>query len=402
MLASVPFLVVMPNLIIGSINPQAALLLVLFLLLLVHAIVNVQMVILTVKKYYWSWLFVALSFISLLWTQSIGESIGMTIKYLTPLLLLVMVLSVVRSHHDMMKCERAIIGGGLILIVLGVVNKLIGDYFDPHHDWSKSWVLVAPYMSPANYSFMLAMCALLALKNFLFTAQKNWLLIFIVFFVGVMGAFTRISMAGLLLASAILFGVYKRSVLITYIAPLLAMVLVVAAIIFIEPLRKRMFFNDNAVDFSMLFKNVDFFLSHIDTSGRSTLWQAAFVYFKKTSVWFGAGSGSTDFWVKNHTHALALHNDFLRVYFDLGVIGLVLFLLSLFQLMRVSAKRPRYKDNQKLHNAYKALAIAALWFYLMTLITDNTLNYVANIGVYVYAFIAFAFLSRFSQITAKK
>lgn len=388
MLGSMPFVLLMPTLIIGRVNGQAALLLILFLLLIVSSISSFHKFLLVVKKFYFSFLFVLLSLISIVWTNSISECLGMTVKYITPILLVVLILSVIRSNKDIIKCEKSIIICGVILITLGIINKLIGEPFDSASKWKGSLVLLAPYMSPANYSFMLSMSALLSFSNFLQRRKKIWFVLFAVFFVGVMFAFTRISMAALLFASMMLYGLSKRSVVITYLAPISALIVAVLSVVFIEPLRDRMFFKN--VDLSLMVTNFSKFLQYVNTSGRTTIWSDAFAYFKNANVFIGAGSGSTDHYMKTLTNAVALHCDFLRVYFDLGLIGLILFLLVHFQLLKVVSSRPRNSQNTKIHNKYKNLSIAALIFYFITLFTDNTLNYVANIGMYLYAFIGFS------------
>ena len=239
------------------------------------------------------------------------------------------------------------------------------------------------------------MSALLALSNFLQYKKKIWFVLFAIFFVGVMFAFTRISMAALLLSSMILYGVSKRSAFITYLAPLFALIFAVLSVVFIESLRNRMFFKN--ADFSLIFIDFNKFLQYINTSGRTTIWSDAFKYFENANMFIGAGSGSTDYYMKNLTHAVALHCDFLRVYFDLGLIGLILFISLHVQLLKVVSSRPRNSQNIKIHNKYKALSIAALIFYFITLFTDNTLNYVANIGMYLYAFIGFTLFVSLSK-----
>lgn len=396
MLGAVPFSLFMPSLIIGGVNPQAALLLVFFLLLMAASLMQPQKLIITIQKSYLLFIFLLLSLASMLWTQSIGEGLGMTIKYATPFLLVVFVLSVVRSQKDLIRIDKSIIICGIILIVLGVINKLLGDPLDVGKKYSGTLILVAPHMSPAPYSFLLAICALLSQANYLHGKKKVWLALFLLFYVGVMFAFVRISMVALLFSSMILYGVAKRNIYITYVAPIVASFIAIFSVMFIKPLRDRMFFNGSQeVDFSLAISNFQLFLTAINTSGRTALWQSAFEYFDKVNIYLGAGSGSADSWVKHNTGALALHCDFLRIYFDLGLIGLVLFLLSHWQLLRVACLKPKNSENRSIHNKYKSLSVAAMLFYMITLFTDNTLNYVANIGMYLFAFIAISiFVSR--------
>ncbi len=393
MIGGFPLSLFMPSLVIGGINCQGAFLLILFLLVLASAIMNFPHLIKASATFYLSILLIILSFISLIWAPSLGEAISMTVKYMMPILFIILILSVVKSHTDILRCEKSIITCGIILIVLGILNKLSGGFFDSVEGkikWANTMVLLAPYKSPANYSFMLGMCALLSIANYFNSKKKLWLVLFVLFFAAVILAFTRISMMAVLFSSMILYGIAKRSIFITYIAPAVAFVTAIAAVVFIKPLRDRMFFDGEKMDLSLAFTNFPVFLTHVDTSGRTSLWLGALEYFKNSNALIGAGSGSTDYWVKNHSTALALHSDFLRLYFDLGIIGLCLFLLSFIQIIMVSCSSPKNKFNKSIHLKYKSLCIAAAIFYFITLFTDNTLNYVTDLGIYLYAFIGFA------------
>ena len=174
-----PLSLFMPSLIIGGISAQGAYLLILFVLLLIISLSKLHIFVEVVSRYYLTSGLVLLSFVSLMWTQSIGEGISMTVKYATCIVFITTLLSVTKSYKDILLFEKSIIICGIVLVILSVLNKITGGYFDSVGGrliWANTFVLLAPYMGLANYSFMVGMCALLSLANYVFGRNKKaWL-----------------------------------------------------------------------------------------------------------------------------------------------------------------------------------------------------------------------------------
>jgi O-antigen ligase len=115
----------------------------------------------------------------------------------------------------------------------------------------------------------------------------------------------------------------------------------------------------------------------INVSGRddvwSVVWQSAL-----TSPWIGQGAGSAEIEVLEHrfrvTHP---HNEYLRIFHDFGLVGLLLWLWGFFVLLGRTFRAWRRADRAGDGDAYVHLAA---WLALVSLalgmITDNSLRYV--------------------------
>ena len=130
----------------------------------------------------------------------------------------------------------------------------------------------------------------------------------------------------------------------------------------VAPLRDRFFGGDQAVSYDGL---------RFNTSGRTQLW--SFTWDRALEhPWFGAGPGDAQNAIipvfgERIAHP---HNDYLRLFNDLGVLGVGLFVLGLLVLLRRVWVRGRLND-QPIHVA----AFLALFGAAACAVTDNVLVY---------------------------
>jgi O-antigen ligase len=115
----------------------------------------------------------------------------------------------------------------------------------------------------------------------------------------------------------------------------------------------------------------------INVSGRddywSVVWQSAL-----TSPWIGHGAGSSEIRLLEHgfriTHP---HNEYLRIFHDFGLVGLLLWFWGFFVLLASTFRAWRRADRMGSPDAYVHLAA---WLGVVSLalgmITDNSLRYV--------------------------
>jgi len=105
----------------------------------------------------------------------------------------------------------------------------------------------------------------------------------------------------------------------------------------------------------------------IDTSGRLEAW-TYFLDGVKESPWFGRGLGSV--LVSNdgslYQGFVVPHNEYIRFYYDSGIIGAILLFLSLLFVFRQVFIR--------LHSDHKLYFIAFIMGFLVYTISDNTLS----------------------------
>jgi hypothetical protein len=180
LLGGIPITFFMPKLIIPigfNMNPQAAFLMIIILSSLILVFLNLSQAGYVLKKL-WLWLlFLIYALISFTWSGAILDGFRFLLKLTSPLLMAVIVYAAIKSRDDVQRyIIRPIIAGGIIMLSLGVFNFLTKGAFDSAIGkilWASSTkTLVAPYMSPANYSFMLDI-VLIVFLEFFFKLRKS-------------------------------------------------------------------------------------------------------------------------------------------------------------------------------------------------------------------------------------
>lgn len=127
------------------------------------------------------------------------------------------------------------------------------------------------------------------------------------------------------------------------------------------PLRDRFVGGDNAFEIGGIGFN---------TSGRSALWEGV-IADAAQNPWFGRGAGtSVELVTARFAPITQPHNEYLRLYHDFGVVGLVLFALGVLSLIVTLSRRAAKSDNP-VHWA----ALIALLGVLAAAATDNVFVY---------------------------
>jgi hypothetical protein len=167
---------------------------------------------------------------------------------------------------------------------------------------------------------------------------------------------------------------YIRSWMRTAAVVIGAMVLALIAVFEYAPLHHRFFHGD--------VKSSTFFGFTINVTGRDALWSANWGWFQQ-KPWLGWGAGSSD----SMTAALPghnaghPHNDYLRLLVDYGVVGLALWLIGFFIVLRLTWKawqsvRTTRTHAEQVHSA----AFLGLVGVALCMIVDNPLIEIVKMG----------------------
>ncbi|MCF2525902.1 polysaccharide biosynthesis tyrosine autokinase [Yinghuangia soli] len=133
-----------------------------------------------------------------------------------------------------------------------------------------------------------------------------------------------------------------------------------------EPLRNRFIDNDGASMAGV----------RVGTSGRSDLWATTWESIQ-TSPWIGHGIGSAGNLLADPANPADLghpHNDYLRLWHDLGLLGLALWLAAFAALGIGAYRRRRHAANQADWAIHQA-ALLALIGLSLNILTSNLLVY---------------------------
>jgi hypothetical protein len=248
--------------------------------------------------------------------------------------------------------------------------------------------LATPYASAANFSFLIVCGALGAYCRFLQSRSALHLLLAGFLFACVGLAFVRISIAAAVLGVAVIHLSRARAVATPiFIA---TGILVSALIVSSDAFMHRMFFVPERVQWVTIITDPDRFLANVNTSGRTLLWARAGRAFAEKSPWVGAGAGAVDAWIHTgDSFNSQLHSEVYRVRIELGWLGLSIYLLGLGSLwLRILREVRRSRPEALTVSARVSCALIPV--YLLTLLTDNSLNYASGFGVLVYGFAALA------------
>jgi hypothetical protein len=388
----IPVTLLMPQTRFFSLHPQAAFLSGMLLAILIASFLRISAVLKEGLRFPAFLVFFTYALLSLVWADNLLFGLRMIAKLFAPFLFLLAALVFLRREWDLLCAEWMVFACCLLVLAIALANTLFNGFLGDDPYWVQRRILTAPWMSPANFSFLIGSGALLALGNFFQSRKVRYLFLHGLFFAAVCWAFTRISIAGLVVATGLLVFRMARSPLAKAVVPVALCGTFVVSFFMIDTLRARMFKNPD-VSFTMLAQSTpEKVESMLITSGRTALWKQAVDRFLHVSPVIGKGIGSVDAWLERRLLPSRLHSEYLRLLCDLGVGGLLLYLAAMLQMfLRVRRAGSAARDDRTWK--FASVAMAALVYYAITMVTDNSLNYVTEFGMYVFSFAAFALAS---------
>jgi len=154
-----------------------------------------------------------------------------------------------------------------------------------------------------------------------------------------------------------------------------------------------MFKHPDEVTISSVFSDPQDITKQIHTSGRSDVWDVALKIFFIDSPLLGSGVGATQEWfygdATSRKQVGVLHSEYLRLLCEVGIIGLILFILAmlayLHTLSRVFIRSTLTLGLSSEARHYSVVGISSFVFYLITLATDNSIDYVTALGIFVFS-----------------
>lgn len=224
-----------------------------------------------------------------------------------------------------------------------------------------------------DITFASGILVILMLWNIFVNKKINIIYLFLSIFFVLIGV-KRIQIVSLIIISAWLFLIRKKTINVTYkITSVISVVFIGASLLFV-------YLISTGELFRLLWEY------GIDTMGRTKMWEYASQYMEFNLQYFGRGYGYTLRKLSEGYFAYVLHSDVLRLYIELGFIPFILWEYMQFFYI----KRKIKKD----FSVNVALFYFILLCYLFILhFTDNTTNY------FVTQFTLFSTLSYFAYTT---
>ena len=302
--------------------------------------------------------------IGLFYSPAPFYGIRVIMKYIYPLLIILFASAAVRDTEVFLKAG---LGARLVaLISIGVffipfVVKLVPGVF---------WYGTA---SAINYISMFVF----SLALFYFTDEKRKNLILCILFVlpCIFWVFRTSIMGTTLALATFMFFKYRLKSLPVILG---VGIMFLIAVFYIPTVREKMFFDDSNVNINQM-RSGQISLDNINSNGRFAMWEWSLGNFYKGKELAGSGTGNLQetFYALKHPFKpiRIVHNDYVQLQCDNGLIGFFLFGCSFLFLIAhcfFVYQNPMYDMGIRICAIVAGASAAGV---LLTMYTDNVINY---------------------------
>ena len=312
--------------------------------------------------FYLAWLILSI----LLITPEKGYGFRVFLKYLYPFLIMLFATQLAVNAQFYLKVLKAVIIIGLIaifwqviLVRIPILNNIIGSFIF----WGPA--IIDFYPVPLTISLLL----------YSETKKKKYLIYAALFVIpSILGAIRT----GILAYSitVILFAIIRyRIKSLPYV--LIGTAIFIGSILYIPQVRDKMFREQMSAE-EIITQREELTTDDIDSSGRFAMWEWSLERFYKEKEWAGSGVGvlQATFYSLRHPFGSIriVHNDYVQILCDTGLIGLILYASTLLSLI-IHSLFVYFTSKQKAVKMAAFVAGVSLAGMLSTLYTDNVVNY---------------------------
>jgi hypothetical protein len=314
------------------------------------------------------WIFLAYYFLSLSWSVNPSTGVRTVLELAFPSLLYLVAFNVIQSDKHLQQYYKWM---AIINIIVGVF-----DLYNAYTGWSAIQYSSAMQEGAIGYrtvtAYFYVTMGTIVMMRMMDRFKLSYLLLYCMN-VGLLLLAASRTPTFVFIAGSLIAIVYRRNFKFTVIGGFVLALLV--ALLLVLPSKSK-FIND---DDSLNMKD----------SGRGFFQQ----YFEDKSEEkpiFGFGAGGTEWyatWITNHiTMVGAPHNEYLRIKFDGGKIGLFLFYLGLIDLLVRGLAMGR---SLKGYFPYRAILVMTPVMFALSCTSDNTFFYFYVFTQYMFVFMGF-------------
>jgi len=333
------------------------------------------------NRWRWHLLFLVFCGIALSWSPSLAFGTRMLAKLSSPFLFLIFVLMAISSERQLKRMEALLVIGGVTTMAIAIAAKL-GGLVEGLPG------LTIPFTTPALFSAYLVSVAMLVLSRIRYDGGMMNFVLLLCLVGGILGGFTRITIAALFVASSLVLFVGGRGIA-RWLLPLMGLGGLPALFLLNDTFKNRMFFGAGQIDAASMLSDPDQMVGHLYGSGRFSAWSQIMTLFFDPSPLVGSGTGAT----QNFYYSMAkgglgvVHSEYVRLLAEVGLFGLFLFAVAafsyIFRLVDTCRNAP-----EPMARKYALAALGAFVGYLIFMATDNAFDYVNGLGIYVFGLIA--------------
>ena len=310
----------------------------------------------------------------LLYTAVPGYGVRVLLKYSYPFLIMLFASKVMDDEDLVIKIALLVRKIGLIVVFLTLVIPFVLVLF-PGVLWYRTALAM-------NFIFMMV----LSLAIYDLRRNKWDLIIAFVFFIPCLLWLFRTSILGTLVALTVFSLIRFKLGTLSY---LLVLITIILTLFLHSPtFNEKMFKNNISTEQVIRNRGKGITRDDIDSNGRFAMWEWSLNHYYKNNKLKGSGTGTLQsvFYQRNKekgTPAI-VHNDYIQILCDSGLIGLVLYLSVFFSFFVHTFVVYNNKSNS---NAIRLCAItagASVIGLAVTSYTDNTINY--SMATFSYPF----------------
>ncbi len=325
-------------------------------------------------------LFIIWSLFSLSYSTVKFQGLMMVIKYTLPLFYLWLGYNAIQDSDDFLFFLKK------TAWIMAIYAFLIGGFSAKFLPWIykflcfKTGKLVISYASLADFYSALFV---VPLALFIVYREKKWLVVAGWIALSTILEVVRTGIGGIFLASSFFLFFYYRLKAVPWLLGLAA--LGVSAVFLIPSVHDKMFLNGSQTLDSMNTSSINF--ENIQSNGRELVWETNMAIFYDPNPLTGAGLGESMEYTKNHFIVKLIHNDYVQILCDMGLVGIILFgaffIVTILKVMTLTWSSAS-NNFVKLSGAMVLGSCAGTFFSMMF---DNVITYTQQCFVIPFIFI---------------
>lgn len=330
------------------------------------------------------WIFYAWLAIRGLGTPAPYDAIMLLIKYLLPILSLYLGYAAINNRYDFFYVLK------FTMLWVLFYTFFIGGLSAKFYSWLYFSPLAAPFLKYAGFADYLNALFVIPFILAWWTGYKKWYWFAIAMFVSTLLEAVRTGLGGMTIALSLFF-------LFRYKLKSLPMLLIIAcsaiAVVLYVPEVNEKFFGENAgkITSDNIIYDDALSLDNIQTNSRTYMWQLIEDNCYVGHEVFGTGLGNSVAFLKNLNNnnpgmPAIMHNDYLQIMCDTGIIGLSLFIAFLASILFIIGKDVWLTKNQYIKYSGIA-AIGSMGGIAFSLGFDNVVSHSMSSLIMPFIFI---------------
>jgi hypothetical protein len=308
------------------------------------------------------------------------------LKLAYPLLLFIAILAVVRERRDLERLmDWALIGGGATAVLIVPLLLMLGQYdFDAYG----RLLATGAALNGSVLSFYMLIIALMAFGRFMVRRHPIYLLLIAACGVWIVISMTRITLLATILAF-LAIAAYTAWRDRDPRLPMIAAAVMLLVVVPLTPITLERTFGvaPSITELAQLAADPVGLYNRMNFQGREIVWPVVGQAFLSNPV-LGSGLGTSTYFVLLLTDASqggVVHNEYLRLAADTGIIGFTLFTAAMM-IWFITAIRGGRAPGMVREFAVPAIAGMVAWAVIA--LTDNPFDYYAQFTQYVALMVA--------------